>query len=73
MKKQKVHKELAPLTKVFGDHYQPGYIFSDESIKTFKELGEVLRRIRIRMRKEGYDIIDGEIRNVETGEVWKEK
>lgn len=46
------------------------YQFKQETIDALAKLGEVLKGIYARMRSEGYDIIDGEIRNVETGELW---
>lgn len=47
------------------------YVLSQETIGNLIKLGEVLQRIHTRMRKEGFEIVDGEIRNIETGEVWK--
>ena len=33
--------------------------FSDETLKSLKQLGEVLRRIRKRLDDEGYVLVDG--------------
>ena len=46
---------------------QPEYLFSEETINSLAELGEVLQRIYKRMRAEGYDIIDNKIIHLETG------
>lgn len=48
------------------------YKLSQETINDLAKLGEVLQRIYARMRNEGYDIIDGEIRSIETGELWED-
>ena len=49
----------------------PKRAFSDETIASLKELGNILLPVYLRMREEGYDIIDGKIVNVETGEEFK--
>ncbi len=46
---------------------KPGYLFSQESINSLVELGSILEKIHIRMKKEGYDIIDGRIIHLESG------
>lgn len=35
--------------------------FTEESLRAFEELGHLLRKIRTRIRSEGYDIINGEV------------
>lgn len=45
-------------------------LFSQETIDSLIELGKVLKKIHDRLRNEGYDIVDGEIVKVETGEAW---
>jgi len=51
----------------------PGYIFSQETINSLVALGNVLQRIYKRMKNEGYDIIDGRIIHLETGEEYASK
>ena len=41
-----------------------------KTIEVLIKLGKVLKKIDERMRTEGYEIVDGKIRNVETGELW---
>jgi len=40
-------------------------IFSEETMEKLKELGAVLKTIHIRMKKEGYDMIDGKIEKLQ--------
>lgn len=40
-------------------HGKDGYIFSEETFQTIKELGGILQKIHNRMIKEGYRIEDG--------------
>ena len=47
--------------------------FAQETIDALQALGGLLESIYRRMKSEGYDIINGEIRNLETGELWVPK
>ncbi len=42
--------------------------FSKETLRTLEQLGDVLRRIRRRMKSEGYDVIDGVLVKIENHE-----
>jgi hypothetical protein len=44
-----------------------------ETVETLKELGVVLKGIYLRMRSEGYDIIDDKIIHVSTGKIYEPK
>jgi len=48
--------------------YEPlsnSYIFSDETLKSLNELGDVLRNIHNRLISEGYTISNGEIKKID--------
>ncbi len=40
--------------------------FDDETIAALSELGDIFRRIRTRMDAEGYTIVDGQVKKLET-------
>ena len=40
--------------------------FDDDTIIALSDLGDVLRRIHNRMKAEGYTIIDGQVKKLET-------
>lgn len=47
----------APSTTEYGS----GYLLSDEAVEALENLGEVLKPIYLRMKREGYGIVDGEV------------
>jgi hypothetical protein len=47
------------------------YVIPQETIDSLVKLGDVLQKIHTRMKKEGFEIVDSQIRSIETGEVWK--
>lgn len=40
--------------------------FTDDTIIALRELGDIFQRIRTRMKAEGYGIIDGKVKKLET-------
>ena len=40
--------------------------FDDETIAALSELGDIFQRIRTRMHAEGYTIVDGQVKKLET-------
>ena len=40
--------------------------FDDDTIQSLSDLGDVLRRIHNRMKIEGYTIVDGQIKKLDT-------
>ena len=46
--------------------YVKEYEFSDETLKSLSELGCILRKIHERLASEGYSMIDGQVKKMDT-------
>lgn len=53
-----------PDTKEYGS----GYLLSDDAVEALENLGVILKPIYLRMRKEGYGIVNGEIVKINENE-----